>query len=103
MSDEVAKWIVGLVAAGGIGGLVMYLKSLVAKIDSSVSREEFLRVIQQLKLDHEQDRRELRENQISIFSKLEAQNQTLTMVATKLDFIASMRPFDQTYPGRSKP
>lgn len=102
MNDEVIKWIVGLVAAGGIGALTMFFRNLVAKIDNSVSREEFLRVIQQLKQEHIEDRKELRENQISIFSKLEAQNQTLTMVATKLDFIASMRPFDQTYPGRGK-
>lgn len=102
MSDEVAKWIVGLVAAGGIGALTMFIKSLVDRINNSVSRTEFYRVIQEIKDSQESMRKELRENQISLFNKIDIQQSTLSGVVAKLDLLTSMRPFDQTFPGRQK-
>jgi hypothetical protein len=85
MDAETAKWILG--AAIAIIGF--FLKSLHTKVDNAVSKMELSLVISELKKDHEQDRKELRENQINIFQQLQIQQQLLTQVATKVEMLVS--------------
>jgi len=83
MDAETAKWILGI----AIAVIGFFLKSLHTKVDNAVSKMELAAVINELKKDHEQDRKELRENQINIFQQLQIQQQLLTQVATKVEML----------------
>jgi len=100
MDQNTVNWIVGILATGVISMLGLFLRGLHTKIENSVSRDEFMKIISDLKKEHETDRKELRDNQISIFTKLEVNNQLLTQVATKVEMLTQMRPFDQTWSGK---
>jgi len=96
MDQSTAVWLVGLFA---VGALALFFKSMHSKIENAASKAELKAAIEMLKKEHETDRKELRDNQISIFTKLELQNQLLTQVATKLEMLTQMKPFDQTWKG----
>lgn len=98
MSQETVNWIVGLVALGFIGMTCIFLKSLHSKIEGSVSTETFNATIAALRSEYGNDRKEIRENQIKIFERLEAQQQILTKLLTTLEIMKELRPFDQTWP-----
>lgn len=83
MDAETAKWVLGI----AIAVIGFFLKSLHTKVDNAVSKMEMQSVIAELKKDHEQDRREFRDNQISMFQKLELQQQLLTQVATRVEML----------------
>lgn len=102
MDQTTVNWIVGIAATGAIGLFGMFVKGVLTKVENSVSRTEFLAALEALRSEHQNDRKELRDNQVSIFNKLEVQNHILTKVETKMDMLTSMRPFDKTYPGGSK-
>jgi len=102
MDQQTVNWIVGILATGVITMVGVFLRGLHTKIENAVSRDEFMKIIEALKREHESDRKELRDNQISIFTKLEVNNQLLTQVATKVEMLTQMRPFDQTWTGMKK-
>lgn len=60
------------------------VESLREKVDSAVSKIDFDTTIRNLKVEHEADRRELRESIIKMFEKQEIQQQLLTTVATQI-------------------
>src|SRR4030095_1106087 len=98
MTLELALWILGI-AMAIIG---FFLKSLHRKIDGAVSRDEFNAAMKSMRDDHERDRRELRDSMIKFESQMQNQNDLLIRVATKLELLTSMKPFNQTFPGNSK-
>lgn len=83
MDAETAKWILGI----AIAIIGFFLRSLHTKVDNAVSKMELATMIESLKKDHENDRKELRENQINIFQQLQLQQQLLTQVATKMEML----------------
>ena len=71
-----------------------FLKNLHGKIERAVTREEFNQALASMRLEHQDDRRELRENQLKLFEKLDFQQQLLTQVATKVSIMAESRRHD---------
>lgn len=96
MDQSTAAWLVGLFV---LGALSLFFKGMHSKIENSASKAELKAAIEALKMDHEADRKELRENQIAIFNKLEVSNLMLAQVVAKVELLTQMKPFDQTYPG----
>lgn len=86
---EAAKYIV----TGLLMVLAVFLRTLHRKVEDSVSRPEFNEALKTMRSEHEADRRELRENQIKLFERLDLQQQLLTQVATKLAVIVEMGGF----------
>lgn len=102
MNTDIALYLLGLaMSALGICMVIIgfFLRVLHRKIDTSVSQDEFNEAMKSMREDHERDRRELRESILMFQSKIESQNTLLVTVATKLELLTSMRPFNQTYPG----
>lgn len=97
MNDQVAIWVAGIVGTGAVSMLGFFLRGLYRKVENAVSKEEFNSAMQSMRDTHEKDRKELRESQIRIDEKLSQQSTLLVQVATKLELLTSMRPFDQTW------
>lgn len=64
---------------------------LISKMEAAVSKVDFDITIKNLRLEHESDRRELRDNQIKLFDKFEIIQQLLTQVATQVAMLIEGR------------
>lgn len=60
------------------------LEELSKRVDEAVMKIDFETTIRDLKIEYEADRRELRDNQVKLFDKLDMQQQLLTQVATQV-------------------
>lgn len=78
-----------LLATGAAATTAFFLKHLYGKVDKSISKAEFEKSLSDLKVDHDNERKELRENQISIFRKLESQSSVLADLNAKVGLLVS--------------